>query len=348
MDYSDPQITQTLLTEHFQYTPLSLIDDIIDSVNNYIYQGINSLETGLFSTPPERLGFQKSSPIAATTGTSTTTDLVEPDNSDPYSTAKRELEEGLHSLETLLNSTVDKNFDKFEIYVLRNILTLPADLTPYVRLRHYEGITYPLPGTGISDAHEEKSAESSTDRIEKLRRELFTARSVGRHLSSEIDRNEAVLAQLRSMLAGDVTTNSARSTKTKTETWTPDLSFITTQPPFPATTTTSSRPLTTHVQFTLSQLPTLRSSLADLRMKLGNLKSAPLAQLGETARDEAREERRGYIETRTRGILERAGVGAGAGDSTGTDTEVGVPGKVRQEEEIEALEDIARNFKHES
>lgn len=44
----------------------------------------------------------------------------------------------MHQLETLLESTVDKSFDKFEIYTLRNILTIPDDLAPWMRLAHYE------------------------------------------------------------------------------------------------------------------------------------------------------------------------------------------------------------------
>lgn len=41
-------------------------------------------------------------------------------------------------METLLESTVDKNFDRFEIYLLRNILSVPEDLTGWIRLSHYE------------------------------------------------------------------------------------------------------------------------------------------------------------------------------------------------------------------
>lgn len=33
---------------------------------------------------------------------------------------------------------MDKSFDKFEIYVLRNIFTVPDDLVNYMRLGHYE------------------------------------------------------------------------------------------------------------------------------------------------------------------------------------------------------------------
>lgn len=57
---------------------------------------------------------------------------------EDFPEARQEIEEGLHQLETLLNSTVDKNFDKFEIYVLRNILSVPADLVSWMRLGHYE------------------------------------------------------------------------------------------------------------------------------------------------------------------------------------------------------------------
>lgn len=55
-----------------------------------------------------------------------------------YPEAKLEIENGLHQLETLLEANVDKAFDKFEIYVLRNILTVPEDLLAWVRLKHYE------------------------------------------------------------------------------------------------------------------------------------------------------------------------------------------------------------------
>lgn len=49
-----------------------------------------------------------------------------------------EIENGVHRLETLLEATVDKTFDRFEIFTLRNILTVPDDLTGWMRLAHYE------------------------------------------------------------------------------------------------------------------------------------------------------------------------------------------------------------------
>ena len=97
-----------------------------------IYQAISSLESGLLATPPERLGFSH-----ANNNGSTIPDTDE-DGNVVYPEAKLEIENGLHQLETLLESTVDKTFDKFEIYVLRNILTVPEDLLGWIRLKHYE------------------------------------------------------------------------------------------------------------------------------------------------------------------------------------------------------------------
>ena len=107
----------------------SLIDDIINAVNIIVYQAIEALETCLLQVPPRELGFPRNydSPEDAPKNGS----LESPD-----STA--EIENGVHQLETLLEATVDKAFDKFEIWTLRNILTIPDDLAPYVRLGHYE------------------------------------------------------------------------------------------------------------------------------------------------------------------------------------------------------------------
>ena len=44
----------------------------------------------------------------------------------------------MHQLETLLEATVDKTFDRFEIYTLRNLLTVPDELAGWMRLGHYE------------------------------------------------------------------------------------------------------------------------------------------------------------------------------------------------------------------
>ena len=52
--------------------------------------------------------------------------------------AKAEIENGVHQLETLFEATVDKDFDKLEIYVLRNILVIPDEVVNWIKLGHYE------------------------------------------------------------------------------------------------------------------------------------------------------------------------------------------------------------------
>ncbi|KAI4176802.1 MAG: hypothetical protein LQ346_007787, partial [Caloplaca aetnensis] len=122
------QQVEALLTEHFRYTPLSLIDDIINTVNTIVYRAIEAIENGLFSIPPEKLGY---SPEPESSRDNILPDADHPDSKD-------EIENGVHQLETLLEATVDKTFDKFEIYTLRNILTVPQELAPWMRLGHYE------------------------------------------------------------------------------------------------------------------------------------------------------------------------------------------------------------------
>ena len=52
--------------------------------------------------------------------------------------AKLEIDEGIHKLETLFESTIDRDFDKLEIYALRNVFMVPDDVLDWMRLRHYE------------------------------------------------------------------------------------------------------------------------------------------------------------------------------------------------------------------
>ncbi|KAL2400421.1 hypothetical protein ABEF95_011210 [Exophiala dermatitidis] len=299
------QAATSLLTEHLQYTPLSLIDDIINSVNNFVYQGVGSLETGLLSTPPEKLGFKAVQ--------SSDTDAPE------YPDAKQEIEEGLHKLETLLNSTVDKNFDKFEIYVLRNVLSVPADLVNWVRLSHYENITFPPPENA-----------PTAEGVQLLRRKLAASRAVSRSLLEEHTRNEALLQQLRAIVGQD-----------KENANTPDLSFLTngalTQN-LKTTPNSDQQPLTINTNFAVSQLPALRALLAELRPKLAALQNSRNAGAAiDSAKDELREERRGYIEQRTRSHLERHG------EKLEENATV-VAGKQVDPDEVRAVEKVASMF----
>ena len=93
---------------------------------------MSAVETGLLNAPAVSLGFKKPK------GSSSAKDNNDNDNGGWYPEARLEIENGVHQLETLLEATVDKDFDKLEIYVLRNVLAVPEDVAGWVRLGHYE------------------------------------------------------------------------------------------------------------------------------------------------------------------------------------------------------------------
>lgn len=95
-------------------------------------------------------------------------------------------------------------------------------------------------------------------------------------------------------------------------------------------TVASHTPLTTNTTFILSQLPALRAMLAQLRSKLATLP----ASADDMERDSKREERRRYIESRTRIHLERTGE-LSTKNSNGF-----VKGRKIDSEEAQALEGV--------
>ncbi|KAI2999164.1 hypothetical protein CBS147346_7843 [Aspergillus niger] len=311
--------TTSLLTEHFSYTPLSLIDDIINSINNLIYQAISSLETGLLGTPPERLGFSHAN-------NGSTIPDTDDDGNVIYPEAQLEIENGLHQLETLLEATVDKTFDKFELFVLRNTFKVPDDLMGWIRLKHYENLCLDPP----SDA-------PTPETISAQRKKLHETKKLNRALKQESARNEAVIAQLRSILSktqiakqeNDVAPNGQSNL---------DLSFLTSSPAAQqlrvgaATgSNTQHTPITTNATFILSQLPALQALLKELRPKLATLPHSGDKMDTEPKADARRE----YIESRVRLHLERAGQLA-----VGSDGNTVVAGRKIDIAEAQALEAI--------
>ncbi|KAL8945725.1 MAG: hypothetical protein Q9222_007777 [Ikaeria aurantiellina] len=289
------QQTEALLTEHFRYTPLSLIDDIINTVNTIIYRAIEAIENGLFSIPPQQLGY---SPESDASGDSS---MLDPDHPE----AKDEIENGVHQLETLLEATVDRTFDKFEIYTLRNILTVPDALAPYMRLGHYEGLTLPLPATS-----------PTPESILALRRKVQETRKLNLALRNTHANNAATISQLKSLLSAP------QSESEPSDPSTASLAFLTSHPLSStlnlsltaahndsAKTKKTNEPLSTQAQFFISQLPALRNALEELKPRVKSLQE----KVGDVDWESRREERRAYIEGRVRKVVGSGGVGALAG-----------------------------------
>ena len=117
--------------------------------------------------------------------------------------------------------------------------------------------------------------------------------------------------------------------------WLPNLSFLLPDPAAKRLNVgddmgPSHTPLTTNTRFVLSQLPALRAMLAELRPKLATLPTSA----DRMDWDSKREERRRYIESRTRMHLERTGE-IGMGDGSGV-----VKGRKIDGEEVQALESV--------
>ncbi|KAL2809308.1 Mis12 protein-domain-containing protein [Aspergillus granulosus] len=327
-------LTTSLLTEHFSYTPL--VNDIINSINNLIYQAISSLEGGLLSTPPERLGFSH-----ANNG-STIPDTDE-DGNVVYPEAQLEIENGLHQLETLLEATVDKAFDKFEIFVLRNIFRVPDDLIGWIRLKHYQNIS-------LNPSPDAPTPET----ILALRQKLQETKKLNRALKQESARNEVMISQLKAILSAtqnpDAATNDTKVDREVSDASAGkkalDLAFLMSSPAarqlrvgVATGSNTQHTPLTTNTTFIISQLPALQSMLNELRPKLATLPKAGAANGKESKADERRE----YIESRIRLHLERSGQLPVEGDSYSA-----ITGRKMDIAEAQALEAVTSLFTEET
>lgn len=131
--------TTALLTEHFGFPPLALVDDVINLVNQIMYKCTQAMETYL----NERRQKEHPSHMERDTVERQLADRKENNGKDEGIT-EEEIQVGTAKLETLLENQVDKNFDKFELYALRNIFTIPAELVEggWVRLMHHEAIDF--------------------------------------------------------------------------------------------------------------------------------------------------------------------------------------------------------------
>ncbi|KAF2194422.1 Mis12-domain-containing protein [Zopfia rhizophila CBS 207.26] len=326
-----------LLTEHFTWTPISLIDDIINTVNEVLYKCTETLENGLSGADPAQLGFADR---AASESRIPDTDE---DGRPEYPEARLEIEEGIHKLETLMEGAVDRNFDKFEIWTLRNSLKVPEEVVGWVRLGHYENLTIPP-----------KDSTITPESILALRRKLQETQKLHVALLTEKTRNEALLTKLRTLvqppsaLKREPRSSTSPSKPSMGADSTSPFAFLTHTPaaqdlgvqPLPLNNSTSTpnesrTPLTTHTTFTTSQLPYLRDLLGRLKPHLSTT-ALPMKNEGE--KEELARERKEYIESQSKRILERRGV----------DTRDGVEGVVEgsrvRSEEVRGLEGLVQEM----
>lgn len=194
---SDFVKSTAILTEHLGYAPIALIDDVINAVNEILYKCTSAMEAFL----QQRHAAQH--PARAANGGGGD------DNYDDDGAAAEleEIELGTAKLETFLESIVDKSFDRFELYVLRNILVVPPELVAggWIRLAHQRGIDFTLGGLGPSNNHNNtgKSGQGlSNDAIVDLYTELSVQARANTILRAHKRRIERLVASLEHYSTG--------------------------------------------------------------------------------------------------------------------------------------------------
>jgi kinetochore protein Mis12/MTW1 len=290
------------------------------------------VEEGLLSADPPTLGFK------AQEGS---------DASTPYAHAKKEIEEGVHQLETLLEAAVDRNFDRLELYVLQNILTLPPDLVPWVRLGHYQVRCCRLEpeaerATDIETSQDialpppqpDPNAPTPTpETLQTTRRQLLETRKLRGALTAEKTRNATLLAHLRSALSpAPGAASNANNTSTTTHPTATDhdgpLAFLHADPSAAAlglhSPLATARTTTTATASTAppggaggpgpltTQTTFTLAQLPSLRALLAELRPA-LGQLPAAPTGDGAAERRAYVERLARRAVERRGGDVDAG-----------------------------------
>ncbi|KAL6886912.1 Mis12 domain-containing protein [Trichoderma evansii] len=330
-----------LLTEHFSYPPVSLLDDIINTVNVLADRALDSVERLLLSIPPHKLGFAKKPKQASSD---------QNPKLSPEEAAKLEIENGTHQLETLLNASIDKNFDIFELYVMQNILTVRPQDQPYMKLSHYAGLEFPA--TEDDDDAAQQSDKPTTESITALRRKLQASQKLNAVLESEKAHNEALLRRLRSLLGVD--TDATKTEEDQNAMNQDGENSVATTKPFSflrdrggLEESGGEQPITTTTEFTLSQLQSLRALSGSLRKLLPELSPPGDAAAPSTTEKEPvtptswRRERAEYIESSSRKYLETvAGVELGPRGEV-RDGEWQGEGRGLSKGEVEGLEKVA-------
>lgn len=283
----------------------TLLDDIINTVNELVFRAVNAIEEGLNNATPESLGFKPDDANG----------LSEDAKKDALHAAKQtEIDSGIVQLETLLNATVDKDFDKFEIYTLRNILAVgheEEELAGWVQLDHYK------------DLELSKSKDAPTpEQVQLQRRKLQETVKLSNMLKAEEARNSAVLAKLQSLLGAN---------KKQEDQSASPLAFFSSLQHTPKNST--NQPLNQNVQYAISQLPALRELLSNLK---DSLQTIPNAR--HTLDDESvLAKRRHYVESQSRRALERKGI-----DPENPATVAAASGRKIGRDEVEGIEAVVQ------
>jgi kinetochore protein Mis12/MTW1 len=151
-----PNNTDLLVPELFGFEPIHLLDDIFNVAQDAVIFSTEAMDkflTGWSGRRREVRAEQGLPPLKAPNGEEWT--------------GEEEIEQGLVSLQTLLDTHVDEVFDMFEVWALRNVFKVPDDAEQVV-LPHHKGLDL--------NVREGKEAELLAE-IEELRRKKENVRA---------------------------------------------------------------------------------------------------------------------------------------------------------------------------
>lgn len=212
---------------------------------------------------------------------------------------------------------MDRDFDKFEIYTLRNILAVgheeEADLANWIQLEHYRHLD--LSAGGVVDGVRPED-------VLMQRRKLVETRKLNAMLKSEEARNAAVLEQLGALVGSG-----------KNEGEASPFGFLTAE----NSTATGTRPLGQNVQYAVTQLPALREMLGQLKESLHTLPNARHTPLSDESKEA---KRRDYLDTQSRRAMVRRGIEVT--DGTAQATAAASTGRRIGREEVEGMEAVVQ------
>ncbi|KAM0275893.1 hypothetical protein ACHAQH_007280 [Verticillium albo-atrum] len=314
---------------------MSLLDSIINVVNSLADRTLDRVEQGLSSASPKTLGFEKALKKQQQQQQQKNPSADPPPTAEEA--AKFEVADGVHKLETLLCNAIDKNFDIFELYVMRYLICVNPDARPWLRLSHYGAHDFDAPA---------RDGAPTFESVNAVRRSLQGSQRLNVMLHAEKARNAALLAKLRAAVGGKAVGRPARASLGEGDDGVKDEEGA--SAPFgflhargDLADADANTPITTTAAFTLSQLQALRALSTSLTNIMPDLAGEGDATGDDERRKGWRRERVEYVEVATRKHLENV-----------RGLELGKNGEVRDGEwqgegrkfakgEVEGLENIA-------
>lgn len=140
----DPR-TIALLTEHFGYSPVAVIDDVINAVNQIMYRGTKAFAGFLFRKKQSALARLQQQQRGHRDDEDENKENKRRSRFDIFTKVlDDEIKLGIAKMESLLETQIDLNFDRFETYTLRNIFHIPRELVDggWIKLKHHEGMDF--------------------------------------------------------------------------------------------------------------------------------------------------------------------------------------------------------------